>query len=198
MTPPTFVNAIRHLIACLALLPGFAFATTIISDPVGDVASGPDIVSMSGAYDATSVYLTVAFAPGTLDTNKFHLVILLDPDLNPSTLNFSLTISQIIGFGFANLFGPGVPSGAFLFPFAITPAYVSAQIPLALLGGDDGIMQFSASASVDGGFVLANGPPAPLPDEIALGATTAIDAPMPLVLILGALPAFWLTRRKRR
>ncbi len=198
MTPPTFVSAIRHLIACLVLLPGFAFATTIISDPVGDVASGPDIVSMSGAYDAASVFLTVAFAPGTFDTNNFHLVILLDPDLNPSTFNFSLTISQIIGFGFANLSGPGVPSGAFLFPFAITPDYVATQIPLALLGGDDGIMQFSASASVNGGFVLGNGPPAPLPDEIAPGLTTSVDAPVPLVLFLGALPALWLARRKRR
>lgn len=201
MTSPAFINAIRHLIASLVLLPGFAFATTIISDPLGDVASGPDIVSMSGAYDAASVYFTVAFAPGTLDINSFNLGISLDPDLNPSTPNIQLTIFRGFGFvfGFTHLAGPGVPSGGLLFPVSFDVDSISVAIPLFFLGGDDGVLLFSASASAPEPFVILGNPQgAPLPvDTIAAGApTTPIDAPITAYLMLAALPGMLLARRR--
>jgi len=117
MTSPAFISAIRHLIASLVFLPGFAFATTIISDPVGDVASGPDIVSMSGAYDAASVYLAVAFAPGTLDINSFDLEISLDPDLNHRHLIFTWRFSEVsVSFlGLRNFRGRGFHQELFCF-----------------------------------------------------------------------------------
>jgi len=62
-------------------------------------------------------------------------------------------------------------------------------------------MQFSAFVRAGDGFVvLGNSPADPLPfDEIAPGApTTPVDAPVPLVLFFGALPALWLARHKRR
>ena len=67
----------------MVLAPTYVAAGTIL-DPSGDSMSN-DIVSVDGAFDATALYLTASFAPGTLDPTNLGFVFGLDLDLDPDT-----------------------------------------------------------------------------------------------------------------
>jgi hypothetical protein len=64
-------------------------ATTVIGDPSGDFYPGSipiqDIVSISGGYDNTRLYLGANFQPGTFNSGNLNFFYALDTDLNPAT-----------------------------------------------------------------------------------------------------------------
>lgn len=156
--------------AIALLVPSLAIGSTILTDPAGDVLLGPDIVSVSAGYDSTSLHLRLAFVPGTLDLSNFGLSIGLDTDLNGEILNSGFQGSDYtINLNlwpdqFPLFFGTngtveivyslccigGYPVFGFhdtgITPDLSVPNQVGLIIPLNLLGSDDGIMGFGASA----------------------------------------------------
>lgn len=190
----------RFGLACVTTLlaPSLAMGSTILVDPWGDamnwgVSNGlsPDIVTVSAGYDSTSLYLRLAFVPGTLDPANFGLSIGLDTDLNvetpytgyagfvPSfqgaeyTLSLNLWTDQFpIFFGTNGAVQIASYECCFwgypvhfsidtgITPDLSIPDEVRLIIPLNLLGSDDGVMRFGATASkaVAGGCLLGGSP----------------------------------------
>lgn len=138
----------------LALLaPSFATATTIISDPIGDAGLGPDIVSIAGGYDATNLYLSASFAPGTLNLSNLSLWFLLDTDTNTATglstgsAGEDYVVSYKSSFSWEGPTNIQGPTGTlFWAPFQthLFPNKIVFTVPLSLLGNDDGVVNFGA------------------------------------------------------
>jgi hypothetical protein len=135
-----------------------------ISDPAGDAASGePDLTSATLSSDGTNLTLSVLFVPGTFDAATTMVSFVLDTDQNTATgfagidaanndadkigldyqvqmgSNFvgsTLRIQAHTGSGFA-LVANSVP-----ITFLPDGIGMEATLPLALLGGDDGLITF--------------------------------------------------------
>lgn len=163
-------------------------ATTIINDPLGDAyLNTHDILSISGGFDSTSLFLTATFQPGTFNPDNLGFLWGLDTDLNSSTGS----VGVVQGADFTVFFDrqkyanialvvkiDGLTTvGGVLVSFGSNS--LSLTVPLSLLDNDDGVARFG----------LAVGTPVD-PDHFALtdsvpmgGPTTAVPEPATMLLL---------------
>jgi PEP-CTERM motif-containing protein len=172
--------------------PVSTFATTILLDPAD--AAIQDILSVSGSFHATTLYLSATFRSGTFVPGNLGFLFGLDTDLNPLTgvqppATFPLG-SDFNVFGLAS--GGNPPSVASVIRIGVgfqgtvpvvfgTDAF-SLAIPLALLGNDDGVANFGLAVGTPNspsGFLLTDQTSGPLS-----GPTTAVPIPEPGTLTL--------------
>jgi hypothetical protein len=157
----SIIGAALYVIAAATM----ANATTII-DATGDGSGGPDIISVTGTYDANNLYLSVRFAPTSFDPSgtASGVLIGLNTDLNTSTgcctdsstffplgAEYSLFYTHSNGSSFVL---SNLSSGASVFVANVTPTFVTdgfdLSVPLSLIGGN-GLLQFGAVTGTDTG-----------------------------------------------
>jgi hypothetical protein len=202
----------RYAVVCVCAMTLFvqrSIAQTVVSDPSGDSA-GPDIVSISGGYDATHLYLAAAFAPGTFDPLVHGLLFGLDTDVNPAT-GAQPPITFPVGGEYSVLYNAqfsqtharvyetagGSVVGFVSVSFSAGSAQVS--ILLSLLGGDDGVMAFGAVAGSPINselFVAQDYAPDGAFEGPLTNVTSFIPSPSGAVLI-GACAVLGAVRRRR-
>ena len=177
----------RASLLLLALAPA-ARATTVLSDPVGDVfyfaappagLAIPDLIEITGGYTATELILTATFAPGTLVplVGSTFFSFGLDLDLDQSTgRDFIRGAEQHV------MFHTSLETAFVCSRVLVVPAVCSAEIPVFLtadmlrvvvsLGpdgiNDDGLARFGFVA----GMLGASGP---LSEDIAFDVTSQVE-----------------------
>lgn len=177
----------RASLLLLALAPA-ARATTVLSDPVGDVfyfgtppagLAIPDLTEITGGYTATQLILTATFAPGTLVplVGSTFFSFGLDLDLDQSTgRDFIRGAEQHV------MFHTSLQTAFVCSRVLVVPAVCSAEIPVfhdadtlrveVSLGpdgiDDDGVARF--------GFVAGMlGDTGPISEDIAFDITSQIE-----------------------
>jgi hypothetical protein len=146
--------------------PAIAFTAphAAVTDAAGDaladarVPVAPDLVEATADVAASSITFMVRLRPGTLDRTTTWISILLDTDQNPATgvgepggLGADYGIDMAVGTGLATVTKADVaacanhqscfnPAGSAALTFP--PDAVQVTVPLALLGNDDGRMNF--------------------------------------------------------
>ncbi|MCI0463080.1 MAG: PEP-CTERM sorting domain-containing protein [Gemmataceae bacterium] len=178
------------------LLAAPALAGSIFPDPVGDTfGSSPvkhDITAIGSTVTATSLVLQVDFAgpiaaPSTSADGVVGF-ILLDTDQNPSTgmtmlpssfgpMHENLGVEYFVDL-FTELFTPGLVevvdvSTGFATgtaPITFGPQSLSVDVDLALLGNDDGLVNFGVTVGtiVDASDMAPNVSAIPEPGSLAL------------------------------
>jgi hypothetical protein len=147
------------LAAALLLAAPLASATSVVTDTAGD-SSVNDILSASGGFDDASLFLDVAFQPGSVDFGDAVLQFDLDTDLDLATgtafsprgadfvvfYNSELSTTQF----FVAKVGADVVGQV---PARFGGDSLGVSVPLALLDGDDGVARFGAQSGI----------PAPIP-----------------------------------
>ena len=168
------------LLSCLGCGSGTQPETPLIgmaTDPVGDMTRpGADLVSGRIEVIDGEVLISVRWAPGTFIRDTSRVTLLLDTDQNPLTgalgINSTHTVdADVIGSEFVFEFGATSRSTDIVRHVYINPDNWSLQdldccisypgdgidvrFSLAMLGDDDGLMDFKMVSSVDvepGGF----------------------------------------------
>lgn len=164
----------RHrVLRATALIPllmtgllSVASSAARLTDPAGDVVSGAaDITSVEATFDNENLYLSVSFVNGTFDVNDYRFLLDLDLDQNAETgLSDSLCFRRFDGkdldlrsdtddpnptfgpLGVANVFVPfvGVVGSV---PIDFGTDSLALAVPLALLDGDDGDVDYVVDVS---------------------------------------------------
>jgi len=122
----------------------------------------PDLVSATAAAGSGNLALSVRFAPGTFDATAAHVVFNLDTDQNPATgfpgvdaahndaallgADYQVVLGSNSEGGTAKVLRWDAASGSFLLvatePVSAGLAGYDGTVPLAVLGNDDGQMNF--------------------------------------------------------
>lgn len=173
-----------------------------VTDPDNDASPSPnedpdpDLVSASVTSDGTDLHLSVRLKAGTFDQALTVVRFYLDTDQDPSTgnpgtdLSVCATDTDNIGTDFLLDIGtapfllrlPGCRLFSFVDLGTATITFVAdgidAVVPLALLGGDDGLLNFKVKVSelITGGFT---GFLDTMPDVGLPAAMSAIDGVPP-------------------
>ncbi|PYP13495.1 MAG: hypothetical protein DMD56_00390 [Gemmatimonadetes bacterium] len=139
-----------------------------VTDGVGDAIADPrvlvtpDLVSATAAAGSGNLALSVRFAPGTFDATAAHVVFNLDTDQNPATgfpgvdaahsdaallgADYQVVLGSNSEGGTAKVLRWDAASGSFLLvatePVSAGLAGYDVTVPLAVLGNDDGQMNF--------------------------------------------------------
>ncbi len=176
--------AVRALLALqLVIATSSAQATTVILDPADSPLN--DIVALRGGFNDTSLLLGVDFRSGTVDFSDVVIVFELDTDENPATgsvLGAEFFVSYDSRVDLASAAVVDQSSGTIVDSPAtrLGTDSLDLTVPLASLGGDDGVMNFGVSAGQPVGtssFVRSDFTPK-LGDRFALGGpTTAVPEP---------------------
>ena len=190
---------------CLPLQLAAGVPPGTVTDPDNDALPSPnedpdpDVVSASVTSDGTDLHLSVRFKAGTFDQAltevRFHLDTDQDPSTgNPGTTSNCVTDCDTIGTEFAVFTGGSLGTEAqvlrfdptqdlFLFAGAGTVTFVAdgmdAVVPLAVLDGDDGLLNFKVTIfeQISGpGF---SGALDTIPDVGLPAAMSAIDGGTP-------------------
>jgi hypothetical protein len=202
----------------ITLLLGIALAhaTTVIeTDSGGSDQAGPDILSMTGTYDTTTLHLSVSYASGTFNPSGTNSGVLigLNTDFNTSTgcctdpsVFFPIGAEYAVGYSHSlgtSFVLSSLVSGSASFVSNVIPTFVTdgldLSIPLSLIGGS-GYLEFGLVSGTDNG----NGTFAPtdyLGDgSITFGPTSATPLPAALPLFATGLGGLGLLgwRRKRK
>jgi hypothetical protein len=160
-------------------------ATTIITDPSGD--ANPyihDILSISGGFDSSNLYLEATFQPGTFNPSNLGFLWGLDTDLDSGTGGQGV----VLGADFTIFFDwlkittralvvkhdGGITVGTV--PVSFGSNSLSLTVPLSLLDNDDGVALFSLAVGtpVDADHfsitdsVLMGGPTTPVPEPTTM------------------------------
>jgi hypothetical protein len=130
-----------------ASIPRLACATSVgaIVDPAGD-SSSHDVVSTTATFDATTMWLGVQFAPGTLNPDDLGFLFAFDLDQNGATgtqppvafpvgADLSLVFNTLVNTTHARIAGNLIPVDFAVDSLAIT-------LPLNVLN-DDGHANFA-------------------------------------------------------
>jgi len=160
-----------------SLIPIPIGATTVITDPSGD-ASIHDILSVSGGFDSSNLYLGANFQPGTLNSSKLSFWWDLDTDLNPNTgwpmglgTDYYVSFNSLSNTTYATVGTPlDGPIGSVSVSFSTNSLNLS--VPLSLLGGSNGTANFGLGVGVQAGsnqFILTD----QAPDADILGGPTS-------------------------
>ncbi len=162
----------------LALVTSSAQATTVLLDPADSPLN--DILAARGGFDATSLFLGVDFRSGTVDFSNVVIVFELDTDENPATgsvlgAEFFVSYDSRVDLATARVLDEA--SGAIVDSPAtrLGADSLDLTIPLASLGGDDGVMNFGVSAGepVGGNLFLRNDFTPKVTGQFALGGPSA-------------------------
>jgi len=139
-----------------------------VTDGVGDAIADPrvlvtpDLVSATAAAGSGNLALSVRFAPGTFDATAAHVVFNLDADQNPATgfpgvdaahndaallgADYQVVLGSKSEGGTAKVLRWDAASGSFLLvatePVSAGLTGYDVTVPLAVLGNDDGQMNF--------------------------------------------------------
>ena len=218
--PRFIIRPVALLLLTFVCFTPDARADALVIDPVGDTFGvGPiqhDITSVNATATSTSLTFVVTFAgqvfaPSAANLRSVGGFIDIDADQNAATGVGSATgvfgppPAPLLGveFGidlFSEAFHPGlvdvinVNTGAFgTAPIIFSATSFTLTVPLSLLGGDDGLVNY---ALVIGTF----GEPT---DEVPNGAAPATSAPIPepttmLLLGTGLAGVGAAVRRRRR
>jgi hypothetical protein len=174
-------NLRKFLAVCFVSLATVAFPLRLVgitlahantvTDPAGDAGSGPDIASVTGTYNSTTLYVNVLFVTGTFDPAKSGAIIALNTDLNISTGCCDLAVFPGTFFPLGAEYSLGYTasegSGKFLLTSfssdgtvhsgvlaKVTPTFVTDGIdlalPLSLIGGN-GLLEFGMVTGTDNG-----------------------------------------------
>ncbi len=202
--------------AAMSALDGTAGPPTgAVTDPDNDAAPSPnddpdpDAVSASVTSDGTDLHLSVRFKPGTFDQaltiGTFSLDVDQDPSTgNPGTTSNCVTDCDLIGREFvvdigANLgtearvlrFVPG--SGFFVDAGVGTVTFeadgMDAVVPLALLGDDDGRLNFKVRILEQISGTGSSGTLDTIPDVGLPAAMSALHGPAGALTITGIFNA---------
>jgi hypothetical protein len=203
------------LLMISSIVEGTARAQTLLTDLSGDSSAGPDVVSVSAGYDASYLYLSAEFRVGTLNPASFGFVFDLDVDQNPLTgmryaggpygvdywvyfnSEDSLTTASV-----KFMTSPYPLTGTVL--LTVGQDQISTRVPLALLGNDDGIMNFGFACGLpyyNYGITIYDTAPDGI--NIVSGktlttATTPVPEPQSLLLGVLAVSACWLGKTGRQ
>ena len=175
-----------------------AGATTIVSDPSLD-STARDFTQITGSYDDQNVYFTASFRQGTLQRNSLGFAFYVNTDMNSATgsggigIDYSIfyhqPINTTVNFAFVTNTATGVETGRANIDFAAD--FLSVAVPLAWLGNDDGIMQFTAMVGT-AFFDYSTGPRrrlitpedwVPDPARTWAGPTTPVPEPGTMMLL---------------
>ena len=137
--------------------------------PSGNEDPDPDVVSASVMSDGTDLHLSVRFKPGTFDPTLSQAYFSLDTDQDtgtgsPGTDASCVTDAEVLGVDFVLEMSPGLDmeearvlgfsgcndvSSNVMVPeaVAIVADGMDAVVPLAVLGGDDGLLDFKVTIS---------------------------------------------------
>ena len=145
---------------CLAIVPTLSSATTLV-DTMGD-ATNFDILSITGEFNSTSLFLSATFQPGTFDSNNMGFLFGLDTDLNlgtgvqpndPNNPFFPLGADFFIFFDTlrsathagVGKYGVGLMG---VIPVSFGTNSLSLTIPLSFLEYDDGVAFFGLAVGI--------------------------------------------------
>jgi hypothetical protein len=211
----THIRWILVLAISFPLFTGTARASSII-DPTGDTfgtgAVQLDITSLEAVYDSTSLYLMMSFATpiapaSAVASNSVLGFIDLDADQNastgvtPFTNTFGPLSDIVLGMDYFVDLGVEFSTPGFVrvyssanvlqgsVPITYGSDFFAIAIPLALLGGDDGVLNFAA---VVGTFAE---PTDEVPNGRIPGTSSAVPEPGTLSLL--GLAAIALVRRAK-
>ncbi len=137
--------------------------------PSGNEDPDPDVVSASVMSDGTDLHLSVRFKPGTFDPALSQAYFSLDTDQDtgtgsPGTDATCVTDAEVLGVDFLLEMSPGLDmeearvlgfsgcnavSSNVMIPgaVAIVADGMDAVVPLAVLGGDDGLLNYKVTIS---------------------------------------------------
>ena len=181
-------------------------APATVTDPDDDAVASenddpdPDLISASVTSNGTDLHLSVRFKPGTFDQTLTGAAFALDTDQDPATgtpgtTSGCETDAEELGVDFQLEMGADLGLGALLLGFSgcntissnvMVPGAVAfaadgmdAVVPLAMLGGDDGLLNFKVVMfeQVGGGF--NTGILDTMPDTGLPAGTSALDGGPP-------------------
>lgn len=176
-----------------------------VADPAGDAlnAGAPDIVCAGVQRVGSTLQLRVAFAAGSFDPATSHVGFSLDVDQNPLTgfpgVDAANNDSAVLGTEFIVVFGSDFEGGVARVRADPTFATVGtgsvdffdngmlATIPLALLGGDDGIVNFKATVQTQVTDIGFTGIQDYATDVGLAPGISAVPEPGSFALVLAAL-----------
>ncbi len=152
------MRGIAAAAACV-LAGAQAWAQTEIIDGAADAGTGPDMVLVSGGYDASSLYLAVEFDTMTFDAMADGFLIGLDADSNPMTGvaepaffpiggEFSVYYNSAFSTSIVRVYDAVATVVIATAPVSFIGDRAEVVVPLATLGGDDGVMGFGAVSGV--------------------------------------------------
>jgi hypothetical protein len=169
-----------------------------MSDPIGDTSAGAyltyDIVSIDAVYDATNLKITIQLtgapvAPSANQLQGLSGFIDIDADVNPGT-GATATIDSL-GGGYGNT-GLGIEYYVDLFAEAATPGFVDLKDPFMPMNVSSvPIVYGSSYATVTVPLGLLGGSPGLVNYAVAVGdfGNVTDQALDPLVVMMGGLPA---------
>ncbi len=208
------------LVALACCLATEARADSLVLDPTGDTfGSGAvqlDITSIGAAFNSTALTFTInfagpIFAPSAFDPRSVVAFIDIDADQNSATgvgsatglfgpppepdlgVDYGIDLSfDVVVPGYVEIFDVVANVSIGIAPVTFTTSALSINVPLALLGGDDGLVNY---AVLIGTFDEAT-------DKAPNGVTPATSAPIPepatLVLLGTGLIGLGAAARRRR
>lgn len=156
-------------------------ATSVLTDASGD-ASTNDILSISGGFDNTSLYLGASFRPSTFNSGNLAFVFVLDTDLNHTVdyaVYFDSSYSNTLASVDRNRYIGTVP-------VSFGSNSINLSVPLSLLGNSNGTANFGFGSGIPapngggfsfmdyapddpqggGPFSMLGGPTSPVPGPI--------------------------------
>ncbi len=155
--PRSAIVAVCAVTSCAAAP---ALAISPIPDPADDAtgpAGSPDLISISGAFDATTLHLSASFAPGSFNPAADGVLFGLDIDVNPATGvgapaffpiggEFSVLYNSSFSTTLARVFDLSSGLSIALVPVVLGANSAQVSVPLLTLANDDGVMGFGATA----------------------------------------------------
>jgi hypothetical protein len=206
---------ILALTLLLSIAPSHA---TSVADPAGDAGGGPDIISVTGTYNSTTLFLSVLYATGTFNSANNGVLIGLNTDLNTATgCCTDTSIFFPVGAEYAPGYDPSTGKATFrvvsfatgagvLTGDAVTPTFLtngfSLAIPLSFIGGN-GLLEFGVATGTDNGDGTFSPTDFLGPDDnptVDFGPTSVTPLPTALPLFATGLSALGLLgwRRKQK
>ncbi len=184
-----------------------------VTDPDDDAVASenddpdPDLISASVTSNGTDLHLSVRFKPGTFDQTLTGAAFALDTDQDPATgtpgtTSGCETDAEELGVDFQLEMGADLGMGALLLGFSgcntissnvMVPGAVAfvadgmdAVVPLAMLGGDDGLLNFKVLMFEQiGGPGFSSGILDTMPDTGLPAGTSALDGGPPAGVPIG-------------